>query len=373
MKKRGQRVEEHKEHKLKEKVREIAPVGKILKALEEIDKRLSSASESRELAQELTIAKSKIASQREKLETLELLKKGGEKTISSLEQEIGTIQSEILGFNNKKINQFILARKNYNRSLEECAKKKEDMIKSEPEQSKQIEASIQEEMSKLSEELTVQNKQIEAEIQGKIRELDQELNKKDKNFKILENLIRKPLQPSEMVEALIYSPYCPGSLDEVLAKQESLIPKSSASELIGVANSLISISTTEALKYKIDIRKDFLKTTKEKLPLLTKLPNKPGDEDNIGGFYKLWNQFSKFWSRSGDKELSDRANITDFILNMKNLQEVFFFDEQTNVKLRLDFSMKSIDVLIVLRGYLKMWSNPELMPKTKQIDFIKGG
>ena len=119
MKKRGQRVEEHKEHKLREKVREIAPVGKILKALEEIDKRLSSASESRELAQELTIVKSKIASQREKLETLELLKKGGEKTISSLEQEIGTIKSEILGFNNKKINQFILARKNYNRSLEE--------------------------------------------------------------------------------------------------------------------------------------------------------------------------------------------------------------------------------------------------------------
>ena len=39
------------------------------------------------------------------------------------------------------------------------------------------------------------------------------------------------------------------------------------------------------------------KTTKEKLPLLTKLPNKPGDEDNIGGFYKLWNQFSKFWTK----------------------------------------------------------------------------
>ena len=91
-----------------------------------------------------------------------------------------------------------------------------------------------------------------------------------------------------MVDSLIYLPYR-HPLNEVSLKLESLVVELSARELIDTANSLISLARIEPLKSKINSRKDFLKTTKEKLPLLTKLPNKPGDEDNIGGFIFIAN------------------------------------------------------------------------------------
>jgi len=104
---------------------------------------------------------------------------------------------------------------------------------------------------------------------------------KQKEVQTLRNPSFKPLQPTEIVDSLIYSPYRPNSLDEVLVKLEGLTAESAAQELIDTTNSLISLAIIEPLKSKIDSRKDFLKTTKDKLPLVTKLPNKPGGEDNI--------------------------------------------------------------------------------------------
>jgi hypothetical protein len=122
------------------------------------------------------------------------------------------------------------------------------------------------------------------EMEAMITRKEKELAEKQEELQILKSPSFKPLQPSEMVDALIYSPCRPNSLDEVLVKQKGLTGESSASELIDTANNLISISSIEPLKSKINSRKDFLKTTKQKLPLVTKLSNKPGDEDNIGGF-----------------------------------------------------------------------------------------
>jgi hypothetical protein len=146
-----------------------------------------------------------------------------------------------------------------------------------------------------------------------------------------------------MVDALIYSPYR-NPLNEVSLKLESLAVESSAQELIDTANSLISLARIELLKSKINLRKDLLKTTKQKLPLLTKLPNKPGDEDNIKGF----------------------------IPSMKNLQGAFVVEQEINDQ-RIHFLHKTVDLLITLRGYLKIWGDPKLMPQTETIDFSKGG
>ncbi len=323
------RIEEHKEHKSKEKEIVISPKD-ILKALKKLAEILPSSG-----PEELTILKSKIATEKQKIE--QEIEKDVQK-----EKEIAQLVREIEGINEKIIHLPEKEKQDLRLSLQKTKPTRSDIQK------------------------------MEAIIKKKQDEFHKELAKKQEELQTLRNPSFKPLQPTEMVDALIYSPYRPNSLDEVLVKLHGLTAGSSAQDLIDTTNSLISLARIELLKPQIDSRKDFLKTTKEKLPLLTKLPNKPGEEDSIGGFYKLWNQFSKFWGRSGDKELGDRANITDFILNMKNLQEAFFFDEQTNVNLRLDFSMKSIDVLIQLCLRLEHWGTSQFMSSMESIDLSEG-
>ena len=155
---------------------------------------------------------------------------------------------------------------------------------------------------------------MEAIIKKKQKEFNKELAEKQKELQTLRSPSSEPLQPSKMVDSLIYLPYR-HPLNEVSLKLESLVVELSARELIDTANSLISLARIEPLKSKINLRKDFLKTTKQKLPLVTKLPNNPGDEDNIGGF----------------------------IPSMKNLQGAFVAEQEINDQ-RIHFLQESTDL-----------------------------
>ena len=184
---------------------------------------------------------------------------------------------------------------------------------------------------------------MEAIIKKKQKEFNKELAEKQKELQTLRSPSSEPLQPSKMVDSLIYFPYR-HPLNEVSLKLESLVVELSVRELIDTAKSLISLARIEPLKSKINLRKDFLKTTKQKLPLVTKLPNNPGDEDNIGGF----------------------------IPSMKNLQGAFVAEQEINDQ-RIHFLQESTDLLIVLRGYFKTWGDLKLMPETGAIDFSEAG
>ena len=259
MKKREQRVEEHKEHKLRGKGIVISPQD-ILKALNKFTAILPVSG-----PEELTIVKSKIALQTKRLEKAKLVDKEKEEEIISLKQGIENIQQNLRALNSKELVQLGREKDKIKKFLEELDKEEQLINESNPEQCEKIKALMQEKRAELNKELTETCKTIKALTQEKRAELNRELTEKLEDFEPLENLIHKPLQPTEMIDALIYSPYRPNSLDEA----HGLTAESSTSKLIDTANSLISIATTEVLKYKIDIRKDFLKTTNGKLPLLT--------------------------------------------------------------------------------------------------------
>ena len=293
--------EEHKEHKLREKGIVISPRD-ILKALKKFAAILPFSG-----TEELTLTKTKVAAEKEKIE--QEIEKDVQKA-----KKIAQLVQEIAGIKEK---------------IKYLPKKEKEDLRLLLQLTKPTRGDIQ---------------KMEAIIKKKQDEFNEELAEKQKEVQTLRSTSSEPLQPTEMVDALIYSPYRPNSLDEVLVKLDGLTAESSVSELIDTANSLISIARIEPLKSKIDSRKDFLKSTKGKLPLVTKLPNKPGDEDNIGGF----------------------------ISSIRNLHGAFVAEQEINDQ-RIHFLQKSTDLLLVLRGYLKMWGNPELMPETGTIDFSKGG
>lgn len=318
MKKREKRIEEHKSRG-KEIV--ISPQD-ILKVLNKLTEILPDSG-----PEELTTVKSKIALQRKKLEKAKLVDQEKEQEIARLKQDIENIRAKIGWINNKEGVQLDRVKDKIKKSLEELDnEEKQLIIKSNPEQSEKIKALTQKKRAELNKELTEECEKIKALMQKKRAELNKKLTEKLEDFEPLENLIHKPLQPTEMIDALIYSPYRPNSLDEA----HGSTAEPSTSELIDKANSLISIATTEVLKYKIDIRKDFLKTTKGKLPLLTKLPNKSGDKDNI---------------------LSPVENLK------KSFKGTFTYDHQLYAQLTNIFS-SSLYLLIDLRGQLKLWENP---------------
>ena len=303
MKKRKKRIEEHKEHKSSGKRGKIVSLQDILKVLNKLTEILPDSG-----PEELTLAKTKGAVEKEKIE--QEIEKDVQKA-----KKIAQLVREIEGINEKIIH---------------LPEKENQDLRLFLQKTKPTRSDIQ---------------TMEAIINKKQGEFHKELAKKQEELQTLSNPSFKPfLQPTEMVDALIYSPYRPNSLDEVLVKLEGLIAESAAQELIDTTNSLISLALIEPLKSKINLRKDFLKTTKEKLPLLEKLPNKPDDKDNIGSF----------------------------IPSMKNLQGAFVAEQEINDQ-RLNFFEKSADLLITLRGYLKIWGDPKLMPKTGAIDFSKDG
>jgi hypothetical protein len=318
------RSEEGKENKLKGTGIVISPQD-ILKVLNKLTGMLPDSG-----PEELTTVKSKIALQSKRLEKTKLVYKEKEQEIARLKQEIENIQTKIGEVNNKEEVQLDRARQSIRKGLEELDKEEKQLIiKSNPEQSEKIKTLMQEKRAELNKELTEECEKIKALMQEKRVELNKELTEKLEDFELLENLIHKPLQPSEMVYSLIF-PYHQASSKEILDKVNSLTNKTPLQELINTADSLISLATTETLKYKIDIRKDFLKTTKEKLPLVAKLPNKPGDEDNIWGLIE---------------------NLK------KSFKGIFTYDHQLYAQLTNIFS-SSLYLLIDLRGQLKLWENP---------------
>lgn len=301
MKKREKRIEEHKEHKSRGKEIVISPQD-ILKALNKFAEILPDSG-----PEELTLAKTKVAAEKEKIE--QEIENDVQKA-----KKIAQLVEEIAGINEK---------------IKYLPKKEKEDLRLLLQPTKPTRGDIQ---------------KMEAIIKKKQDEFNEELAEKQREVQTLRSTSSESLQPTEMVDALIYLPYHLHLLNEVLVKLEGLTAESFASELIDTANSLISIARIEPLKSKIDLRKDFLKTTKEKLPLVTKLPNKPGDENNIKGF----------------------------ISSIRNLHGAFVAEQEINDQ-RIHFLQESTDLLLVLRGYLKMWGNPELMPKTEQIDFSQGG
>ena len=265
------RFEEHKEHKLRGKGRVISPQD-ILKALNKFAAILPVSG-----PEELTLAKTKVAVEKEKIEQEieEDVQKA--KKIAQLVQEIERINEKIIYLPKKE-------REDLGLSMVSTKPNRGDIQK------------------------------MEAIIKKKQKEFNKELAEKQKELQTLRSPSSEPLQPSKMVDSLIYLPYR-HPLNEVSLKLESLVVELSARELIDTANSLISLARIEPLKSKINLRKDFLKTTKQKLPLVTKLPNNPGDEDNIGGF----------------------------IPSMKNLQGAFVAEQEINDQ-RIHFLQESTDL-----------------------------
>lgn len=93
------------------------------------------------------------------------------------------------------------------------------------------------------------------------------------------------------------------------------------------------------IKYKIDVRKKFLEKTLGSLSIVTKLPNKPGDQENISGV-------------------------------VKNLQESFkgvFVHNQELYKNQIDLLAESLQLLLRIRGELKAWVDVDKFVKQYNI------
>ncbi len=162
-------------------------------------------------------------------------------------------------------------------------------------------------------------------------------------LKILKN--PKPLEPLEMVDALLsllkHSRYKVPSIKKVSERIDNLerIPKFNAEELIYVSSELTTTALITPIKYKIDLRKKFLEKTLGSLSIVTKLPNKPGDEENISGV-------------------------------VKNLQESFkgvFTHNQQLHKKQIDLLAESLQLLLRIRGELKAWVEVDKFVKQYKI------
>jgi len=109
-------------------------------------------------------------------------------------------------------------------------------------------------------------------------------------LKILKN--PEPLEPLEMVDALLSLPKQPrykiSSIKKLSERIDNLekISKLNDEELIYTSSELATTALIIPIKYKIDLRKKFLEKTLSSLSIVTKLPNKPGDQENISGVVK---------------------------------------------------------------------------------------
>ena len=95
-----------------------------------------------------------------------------------------------------------------------------------------------------------------------------------------------------MVDALLFFPKHPryniSSIKEISKRIDKLEinSKFNTDELIYVASELTTTALITPIKYKIDLRKKFLEETTPNLSIVTKLPDKPGDQENISGVVK---------------------------------------------------------------------------------------
>ena len=185
-----------------------------------------------------------------------------------------------------------------------------------------------------------------------IQTIDEEIRKAKEPktvFKLEEQLqkLKKtgPLEPLEMVDALLFFPKHPryniSSIKEVSKRIDKLEKNSkfNTDELIYVASELTTTALITPIKYKIDLRKKFLEETTPNLSIVTKLPDKPGDQENISGV-------------------------------VKNLQESFkgvFTHDQELYKNLIDLLAESLQLLLRIRGELKAWADVDEFVKQYKI------
>ena len=155
----------------------------------------------------------------------------------------------------------------------------------------------------------------------------------------------EPLAPIEMVDSLLSLPKHPrykiSSIKKVSERIDSLqkITKLDTEELIYTSSELATTALVTPIKYKIDLRKKFLEKTLDSLSIVTKLPNKPGDQENISGV-------------------------------VKNLQESFkgvFTHNQELYKKQVDLLAESLQLLLRIRGELKAWVDVDKFVKQYKI------
>lgn len=214
------------------------------------------------------------------------------------------------------------------------------------------------ELVKAKENLNLVKKKVWKELsnqQKKEKEID-DINKKIKDSKdhkaifILKEQLQKlttpePLEPLEMVDALLSLPKHPRykipNLKKLSKRIESLeTPQEfNTEELYYVLSQLTTTSLITPLKHKIHLRKDFLNKTINNLSIVTTLPNKPGDMDNINGV-------------------------------VKNLQESFkgvFTHNQELYKKQIDLLAETLTLLLTIRGELKGWADVNKFVKQYKI------
>lgn len=148
-----------------------------------------------------------------------------------------------------------------------------------------------------------------------------------------------------MVDALLSLPKPPrykiSSIKKVSERIDELEKTSNfnTEDLIYAASELTSTVLTTPIKYKIDLRQKFLTETLGSLSIVTKLPNKPGDQENISGI-------------------------------VKNLQESFkgvFTHDQELYKKQVDLLAESLQLLLRIRGELKAWVDVDKFVKQYKI------
>ena len=171
-----------------------------------------------------------------------------------------------------------------------------------------------------------------------------EILKLTQQLKILQN--PEPLEPIEMVDALLSLPKHPRykiSSIEKLSKRIDNLEKTqevnTQDDLTYVSYELEATALTTPIKYKIDVRKKFLEKTLASLSIVTKLPDKVGDLDNILGV-------------------------------VKNLQESFkgvFTHNQELHKKQIDLLAESLQLLLRIRGELKAWVDVDKFVKQYKI------
>lgn len=147
----------------------------------------------------------------------------------------------------------------------------------------------------------------------------------------------KPLEPSEMIEVLLYSSDIDSDLSvkDILKMLDKLSGKTPSHNLIYISDSLVNPILKNHITSKIALRKAFLDQTTKDLSMVTKLPNKPSDLDNISGV-------------------------------VKNLQEGFknvFTYNQELYKKQIDLLAESLQLLLLIRGKLKIWADVDKFAK----------
>jgi hypothetical protein len=202
-------------------------------------------------------------------------------------------------------------------------------------------------------QLTKEISQKEQLIKDSITREGLDSQSKEERYKKLENEILEldielqklkrpaPLDPLKMIDVLLYSTDTDAELPltDITKMLDKLTGKTPSHNLIYISNNLVNTVLKTYITREITPRKDFLDQTKKDLSMVTKLPKKPGDLDNISGV-------------------------------VKNLQESFknvFAHNQELYKNQIDLLAESLQLLLFIRGKLKIWIDVDRFIKQNNI------